>query len=226
MTTAVSPRIPTPLRPLSIAAVDDVPVLLSGLRATLESRLTIAEYISAPTVKALLAMHPDPDVVLLDIRLNDDSSPADNVRRLIRTLKAPVLLFSQEARPSVVQACLSMGAQGLLEKNASPDTLAEAITTVADGEPWLTQEWAAIVADTQWIRPRLSPGERQALEMYAAGLLIPSIARRMEVSVETVKTELKRVRKKYADAGRPAPNRTELYIKAVEDGIFEPPEPH
>lgn len=62
--------------------------------------------------------------------------------------------------------------------------------------------------------------------MYAAGLLIPSIIRRMEVSIETVKTELKRVRKKYADAGRPGPNRTELYIKAVEDGIFKPPEPH
>lgn len=213
-------------RPLVIGAVDDVPVLLEGVRAVLEERLAIADYVCALTVEDLLATGVQPDIVLLDIRLNDGSSPFQNVTRIIESLDAPVLMFSQEARPSVVQACLAAGAAGLLEKNADADTLAEAITTVAAGEPWLTEEWARVVSDTTWMRPHLAGREAEALRIFAAGLKIPTIARRMGVKEDTVKTWLKRIRQKYSEVGRAAPDRTELYIRAVEDGYCDPPELH
>jgi DNA-binding NarL/FixJ family response regulator len=213
-------------RPLVIGAVDDVPVLLEGVRAVLEERLPIAGYTCTPTVEDLLATGVRPDAVLLDIRLNDGSSPSGNVTRIIEDLDAPVLMFSQEARPGVVQACLAAGAAGLLEKNADADTLAEAITTVAAGEPWLTEEWARVVSDTTWMRPHLAEREGEALRIFAAGLKIPTIARRMGVKEETVRTWLKRIRQKYREVGRAAPDRTELYIRAVEDGYCDPPERH
>ncbi|APZ10902.1 hypothetical protein BWX38_09660 [Acidipropionibacterium acidipropionici] len=209
-----------------MGAVDDVPVLLEGVRAVLEERLAIADYVCALTVEDLLATGVQPDIVLLDIRLNDGSSPFQNVTRIIESLDAPVLMFSQEARPSVVQACLAAGAAGLLEKNADADTLAEAITTVAAGEPWLTEEWARVVSDTTWMRPHLAGREAEALRIFAAGLKIPTIARRMGVKEDTVKTWLKRIRQKYSEVGRAAPDRTELYIRAVEDGYCDPPELH
>lgn len=212
--------------PLVIAAVDDVPVLLEGIRAVLEEHLNIADYICAPTVDDLVATGVHPDVVLLDIRLNDDSSPSDNVNRIIDELDAPVLMFSQEAHPSVVQACLSCGAAGLLEKNADSATLAEAISTVAAGEPWLSTEWARVVSDSSWIIPHLSERECEALRIFAAGFKIPSIARRMGVQEDTVKTWLKRIRQKYTKAGRPAPSHTDLYIRAVEDGYVDGPQRH
>ncbi|WP_130865897.1 response regulator transcription factor [Acidipropionibacterium timonense] len=212
--------------PISVAAVDDSPALLLGVGASLRAVLPMSTYVSAPTVQALLALHPRVDVVLLDLRLNDGSLPSDNTRVLIDELDVPVLLFSQEARPSVVRACLQAGAAGLVEKNAESDSLAEAIRTVVSGEPWLTSQWAAVVADTDWIRPQLSTREVEALTMYAEGMLLPAVARRMDVSDETVKTTLKRVRQKYQAANRPAPSRTELYLRAVEDGYTEPPEPH
>jgi hypothetical protein len=40
---------------------------------------------------------------------------------------------------------------------------------------------------------------------------------------ETLKTHLRRVRAKYAEVGRPAPTRRDLYIRAVEDGLLPPP---
>lgn len=212
--------------PVVLAAVDDVPVLLEGVRAVLEERVAIAGYTCALTVDDLVATGVRPDVVLLDIRLNDDSSPSDNVARILRELEAPVLMFSQEARPSVVQACLSAGAAGLLEKNADGRTLAEAIVTVASGEPWLSPEWARVVTDTTWIMPHLAGREREALEIFAAGLKIPTIARRMGVQEDTVKTWLKRIRQKYSDVGRAAPSRTDLYIRAVEDGYCDGPQRH
>lgn len=212
------------VRPLTLAAVDDVPVLLEGIRAALETRIAIADYACASTVVDLLASGIHPDVVLLDIRLNDDSLPHENVERIITALHAPVLMFSQEARPGVVQTCLSAGAAGLLEKNADADTVAEAIVTVAAGEPWLSPEWARLVADTHWIMPELAEREQEALRLFAAGLKTSTIAHRMGVQDDTVATWLKRIRRKYVRAGRPAPTRTDLYIRAVEDGYCDGPQ--
>jgi hypothetical protein len=42
------------------------------------------------------------------------------------------------------------------------------------------------------------------------------------VSVESVKTYLSRIRKRYADAGRPASTRIELRQRALEDGLLPP----
>lgn len=217
---------PIAARPIILAAVDDVPILLEGIRAVLETRITIADYACAATVDDLIATKIEPDVVLLDIRLNDDSAPHQNVARILGELGSPVLMFSQEARPSVVQACFTAGAAGILEKNADADTLAEAITTVADGEPWLSPEWAQAIADEGWVMPHLADREKQALTLFAAGLKTSTIARKMGVQKVTVGTWLKRIRSKYIDAGRPAPTRTDLYIRAVEDGYCEGPQRH
>ncbi len=212
--------------PIILAAVDDVPVLLEGIRAVLETRITIADYACAATVDDLIATRIEPDVVLLDIRLNDGSAPHENVARILGTLGSPVLMFSQEAHPSVVQACLTAGAAGMLEKNADADTLAEAIMTVSGGEPWLSPEWARVIADEGWLMPHLADREKQALTLFAAGLKTSTIARKMGVKEDTVGTWLKRIRIKYMDAGRPAPTRTDLYIRAVEDGYCEGPQRH
>ncbi|AZZ40568.1 DNA-binding response regulator [Acidipropionibacterium jensenii] len=211
--------------PLVLAAVDDVPVLLEGVRVVLATRMAIADYTCAATVDELLASGIQPDVVLLDIRLNDGSLPHQNVTRIVKELGAPVLMFSQEAQPSVIQACLAAGAAGMLEKNADADTLAEAVATVATGEPWLSPEWAQVVSDPTWIMPHLAEREQEALRLFAAGLKAATIARRMGVQGDTVGTWLKRIRGKYIAAGRPAPTRTDLYIRAVEDGYCEGPQP-
>jgi hypothetical protein len=42
------------------------------------------------------------------------------------------------------------------------------------------------------------------------------------VSVESVKTYLTRVRRRYAEAGRPASTRMELRQRAIEDGLLPP----
>ncbi|MCI1748241.1 MAG: response regulator transcription factor [Acidipropionibacterium sp.] len=211
-------------RPLTLAAVDDVPVLLEGIRAVLETRIAIADYVCTATVNDLLSSGVTPDVVLLDIRLNDNSVPHQNVERIVSSLGAPVLMFSQEARPGVVQTCLSAGAAGLLEKNADADTVAEAIITVAAGEPWLSPEWARLVADAHWIMPELAEREQEVLRLFAAGLKTATIAHKMGVQDDTVATWLKRIRRKYIKAGRPASTRTELYIRAIEDGYCDGPQ--
>jgi len=72
--------------------------------------------------------------------------------------------------------------------------------------------------------PALSRRQRDVLVAYASGnQLLPVVARRLGMDVETLKTHLRRVRAKYRSAGRPAPTRRDLYVRAVEDGLLPPP---
>ena len=73
-------------------------------------------------------------------------------------------------------------------------------------------------------RPQLSRRQREVLVAYATGSdLLPTVARRLGMDPETLKTHLRRIRAKYAQVGRPAPTRRDLYVRAVEDGLVPPP---
>jgi DNA-binding CsgD family transcriptional regulator len=73
-------------------------------------------------------------------------------------------------------------------------------------------------------RPRLAPRQREVLVAYVAGSdLLPTVARELGMDRETLKTHLRRIRIKYAEVGRPAPTRRDLYVRAVEDGLVPPP---
>jgi len=70
-------------------------------------------------------------------------------------------------------------------------------------------------------RPKLSPGEAEALRLYASGYSTSEVAGRMNVQYETAKTYLRRVREKYARVDRPASKKADLIRRAAEDGYLE-----
>jgi DNA-binding CsgD family transcriptional regulator len=96
---------------------------------------------------------------------------------------------------------------------------------VAGGDPLAAvRNAAAIGAVHAARRPQLSTRQRDVLVAYVSSSdLQPTIARRLGMDPETVKTHLRRIRLKYAAAGRPAPTRRDLYVRAVEDGLLPPP---
>ena len=95
---------------------------------------------------------------------------------------------------------------------------------VDDGDP-VAAIRAAVSAGAQEVRrPKLSERQCDVLKAYASSNdLLPTVARRLGMDPETVKTHLRRIRAKYADAERPAPTRRDLYVRAVEDGLLPPP---
>lgn len=211
---------------LRLGIVDDHPPILRGVLAGLAERLPAITALTAGTVAALRAGADEAgerlDLVLLDVRLADDSVPEDNVRTLVAA-GWPVLLYTQEGNRAVIARCCAAGAMGLVGKHEDLGVLAEAIGVVHGGQPWLSGEWAAALDDESAAGPDLAPREVQALRLYATGLPLTAVAARMSVTPETVKEFLLRVRRKYAEAGRPAGSKTELYIRAVQDGLLPPP---
>lgn len=74
------------------------------------------------------------------------------------------------------------------------------------------------------VRPELSARQQEVLAAYSAGNeLLDVVARRLGMGAETLKTHLRRIRVKYEAAGRPAPTRRDLYVRAIEDGLVPPP---
>src|ERR1700691_3162984 len=109
-------------------------------------------------------------------------------------------------------------------KNEQPPQMRAAGGGVAAGRDWISARLAYIMAtDDAADRPVLSHQERRALQLYATGMPMKSVARKMTISDETVKQYLGRVRDKYARAGRRAATKMELYYRAVEDGHLPPP---
>ena len=77
---------------------------------------------------------------------------------------------------------------------------------------------------TPVVRPRLAPRQLEVLLAYVSTNDVQSaVARSLGMDTETLKTHLRRIRAKYADAGRPAPTRRDLYVRAIEDGLLPPP---
>ncbi|HTT51139.1 MAG TPA: response regulator transcription factor [Streptosporangiaceae bacterium] len=209
---------------IDVAAVDDHPVILGGLAAWVAPAGSGIRVIgTAATVDGLLAGPARrAHVVLLDLDLGDGSTAERNVA-VIRTAGPAVLVLSASDRPAAVRAAIRAGALGYVLKNEETSEVRAAIKAVAAGKDWISPRLAYIFAtDDESDRPALSAQETRVLRLYATGMPMKLVARRMCISEETAKQYVGRAREKYARAGRAAPTKLDLYYRAVEDGHLPP----
>jgi DNA-binding NarL/FixJ family response regulator len=210
---------------IDIAAVDDHPIILDSIAGwVMAAEGDIRVVGTAATVGDLLAgpgRHAH--VVLLDLDLGDGTTVERNVAAILAAGPA-VLVLSTSDKPVAVRAAMRAGALGYALKNEQTPRIRAAIREIAAGRDWISPRLAYIFAtDDAADSPPLSPQEKRALQLYATGMPMKSVARKMAISDETVKQYLGRVRDKYARAGRAAPTKLELYYRAVEDGHLPPP---
>lgn len=199
-----------------VGVVDDHDLLVAGIRALLSARNSPARFVAgAHTVDALLEGARRFDVVILDVRLDDGSTPEENLRRL-NGEGLPVILHADRRHREATPTLHRSGARGLVWKNEPARTLLEAIVTVAQGGTWDSEDDAG--------RVDLTHRETEVLRLYASGLTYAQTAAALDppVSVESVKTYLQRIRRRYDEAGRPASTRMELRQRALEDGLLPP----
>lgn len=203
----------------TIAIIDDHELVREGLRALLSGASSGASviYCGAAPVEAAAAR---PQVALLDIDLGPGSPALLDSIGLLQRAGAGVLLVSAFEQGATVRTAMRAGALGFVPKRVTLEALEEAIATVARGELYLSTDLASILASAS-DAPELSPRELDALRLYASGLKLAAVATRMGISPHTAKEYLDRVRAKYANVGRQARTRTELYVEAQRDGLLE-----
>jgi DNA-binding NarL/FixJ family response regulator len=189
---------------------DDVPTRV-GLRTILDAEPGIAVVGEAAdgAEACELAGELTPDVVLMDVRMR----PMDGVeatRRLTRSRdgdgsdRPRVIVLTTFDHDEYVFGALRAGASGFLLKRIRAEALIEALHVVADGEALLTPEVTRrLVADftsrgdtstgAVELVDRLTAREREVLILVGCGLSNREIASWLTVSLETVKTHVKRI---------------------------------
>jgi DNA-binding NarL/FixJ family response regulator len=113
-----------------------------------------------------------------------------------------VMLTVYEDTDKIFKA-LSAGANGYLLKRVAPTKLLEAISDVHAGGSAMSSSIARkVVASFQKVSPltapetHLSPREQTVLDCLAKGLTYKAIADQLGISIETIRTHLKRVYQK------------------------------
>ncbi len=141
-----------------------------------------------------------PDVVLMDINLPGISG-IDCIRDLKKKLPRleVVMLTAYEEEDNIFRA-LKEGASGYLLKSSTPEDICNAIRDVYSGGAPFSSHIARKVA--QYFRTEksienenetLTPREKDVLRLLASGYIYKEVADQLDISLETVRTYVKRV---------------------------------
>ncbi len=183
--------------PIRVLLADDHPLYrqgLAGFLAASEGIEVVAELASGDEAVAAVS-ELEPDVCVLDHSM--PVMTGVEAARRIREL-APgtgvVILTMFDTDETVFQA-MRAGVRGYLVKTDEPETVANAVRTVARGGAVFSAGLAArlvewfTVLETARRRPlhALTPRERDVLDLLSEGLPTRSIARRLEVQDKTVR---------------------------------------
>jgi DNA-binding NarL/FixJ family response regulator len=209
----------TAQEPITLAIVDDHDSVRLGVKAGAEQ----AGYVvlaHADSVENLLAkLKEPPKVIVLDLSLANGSTPASNVKKLMK-FGSKVLIYSIADDKDKVNEALKEGAEGLVSKGQDLSTLIEAIRLSANGITINTTETVAAMDNDISFRANLSERELQVVRLYASGMTLKSVAYELQLSKYTVKEHIDRARDKYSKVGRPVAGKSELLIRLIEDGLF------
>jgi DNA-binding NarL/FixJ family response regulator len=144
-----------------------------------------------------------PDVVLMDIYLGGMNG-IECVERLKAEVPAmQILMLTVYEDTDQIFKALSAGASGYLLKRSSPAKLLEAIREVhGGGSPMSSSIARKVVASFQKAKQtgekdiHLSPREEMVLDCLAKGLTYKQIADQLSISIDTIRTYLRRVYEK------------------------------
>jgi DNA-binding NarL/FixJ family response regulator len=183
-------------RPIRVFVLDDQEIVRRGVRALLEAEPDIQVIGEAGTAAAALAdiaaLHPD--VAVLDVRLPDGDGVS--VCREVRSRAPSVacLMFTAFSDDQARRDSAMAGAAGYVLKQVRGSDLVGAVRIAASGQPLLHPRAASKVMarlrDTSSKAgplARLTPHERDVLELIGQGLTNRQIGERMFIREKTVK---------------------------------------
>ncbi len=204
-----------------LVLLDDHDVVREGIIARLSVDMPEASWLySGDSLRDAVSVirQEQCDCAIVDLDLGDGTPVAQVVSEFV-SLSVPVVVVSAMARPNMLQAAMIAGAQAFITKRSSMKDLADAVRTVISGGSWVPPDLAAEMLSASPVVD-LSEQERRALVLYASGLTLDMVARRMGITSHTVKHYIDRVRDKYTSVGRPARTKVELHNVAREDGLL------
>ncbi len=211
---------------IRVGLADDQALVRSGLIALLKLLGGIEVVAEANDGEAAVAaaLSVNLDVLLLDVRM-PKLSGVEVIERLARQGRLPptLLLTTFEDDIALIQG-VKAGARGYLLKGVSPETLLEAIRTVAGGGSYLYAPLVSNLArdgiresqrgDVPGILEPLTERELEILRLMASGIGNREIAAALALSEGTVKNHVSSIFSKLAVS-----DRTKAVLRAIAMGL-------
>ncbi len=204
---------------LSVLLVDDHALVRQGFRRLLEDDplITVVGEAGDGDAAIALAGRLKPRVIVMDYAMPGMGGLTATRRILAQWPDAAILMVSAHGEEIMVRQALQAGARGYVRKDVLDFDLARAVRQVAAGET---------VLDPKVVRPdpdaprahRLSPRQRQVLQLICEGLSYDAIAAQLKISVNTVAVHKASIMKVLG-----VHRGTELVACAIRHGLVDLP---
>jgi DNA-binding NarL/FixJ family response regulator len=170
-----------------------------------------------------------PDVVVMDIYMPgmDGLETTRQIKEIVPAAKVVILTISEEDE-NLFEA-VKAGANGYMLKSAEPETLCQTLRGVVRGEAVLSPSMGAKIleefarqsrrAGEEASGPRLSPKEREVLQLLTRGAVNKEIAAALNITENTVKNHMKSIMEKLH-----LENRVQVVAYAFREGLVRKPE--
>ena len=205
-----------------VLIVEDHQIVADGLTALLNDQkdITVVGNVASVAETAAAASELQPDIVLLDFRLNDGTGAdaAAAIRRVAPNAKH--IFLTREDSDVARFAALESGASGFIHKSKAAGEVVDAIRKVAAGGTLITPSSIAALlnrrrqSDSQ--SESLTPREKEVLRLMADGTSSRDIANKLGISYATVRTHIRSL-----DAKLGVHSKVQAIVKARELALID-----
>ncbi|WP_121629690.1 response regulator transcription factor [Tropicibacter alexandrii] len=182
-----------------VVVVDDHPMVAEGIEAILDSYDDLCVVATLSDGRQMIDRLEElsPDVILMDLNMPGLGGLSATEMILERRPETRILILSMHDTPEYISTALSHGARGYVLKDVPTEEIKTAIDTVMAGERYLcTGAEGAIAPQAAPLREALTTREQTVLLQLAQGKSNKEVALALDISVRTVETHRKNLKRK------------------------------
>lgn len=186
-------------QPIRVLIVDDHPMVAQGIQSVLESfdELKIVGVLNNGRAVVDQLEELNPDVILMDLNMPKMGGLTATEMVIERRPGTRVLVLTMHDSPEYISSALAHGAMGYVLKDVPTEEIKLAIDAVMRGEKYLcTGAAGSLEPKANDAREALTSREQTVLLQLAQGDSNKDVAIELEISVRTVETHRKNIKRK------------------------------
>jgi len=184
---------------IRVLIVDDHPMVAEGIQSILENYDDILVVGTLCNGQEAVDQAADlaPDVILMDLNMPELGGLSATEMLLERAPATRILILSMHDSPEYISTALSHGAMGYILKDVPTDAIKHAIDSVMQGKRYLcTGAKGSLEPKDGDGREALTGREQTILLQLAQGKSNKDVALSLDISVRTVETHRKNIKRK------------------------------